>query len=814
MDTLRHDLRFALRSLARSPGFTVVAVLTLALGIGATTGVFSALHAVLLAPMQYPDPDRLVLGRRTQDGNIGWWVAMADYLDYRERATSFTSLAACPDGSARLAATGDGRPEYVTAQTVSFNLFPTLGVAPVLGRSFTAEDGKLLPAPAAGAPAQFQLPPVAIISQGYWQRRFAGSPDVVGRSLKLTGQSVTVVGVLPEGFRFRDDADVWLPMQETRPEPRRAHNWLVVGRLKPGVTVAQAQGEIDAISRQLARLYPDSNKGKGLHVDDLHKGLVENLRPYLLLIMAAVVLMLLIASANVASLLLVRGITRRGEFATRIALGASRGRLVSQLVTESVTLAVLGGALGLALAACLQRILPRLLGLEALGITALRLDPRMLAFAAVVSVLTGLLVGFTPALRSTSDSLSEELMAASRSVVSGGSARLRMVLVAVQVALSLVLLIGSSLLIRSLTKLARAGVGFDPDNLLTATFMLPPERYATNESLIQFYRETLAEIRAIPGVTAAGMINRLPISDPGGDTYVWTPENPPRERGLGQTAVNRKVLPGYFATMGMTLLAGRDLDEGDVSSGVPALVIDRTMARTLFGSRSPVGRQVVVDMFGGEPVTFDVVGVVADAQVNWVGAPPYPTMYHSFYQFPRSVLSVVIRTAADPRGITGGLRNVVWRRDKDIPVEEPATMRSAMRRSALVQQTLAGSVAAFSLLALLLAAIGLFGVLAYHVSRREHEIGVRLALGAQRRHILSTVLRQGLTMTGIGLAAGIAAGLAMTRLMAGLLYGVAPTDPASFASASACLLAVATVACLVPALRALSVQPTRALRYE
>jgi predicted permease len=814
VDTLWHDLRSAFRSLAKSPGFTAVAALTLALGIGATTGVFSALHAVLLAPIPYPEPDRLVLGRRTQDGEVGWWVAMLDYLDYREQATSFTSLAACPYGAFRLTATGNGTPEYVNAQTVSVNLFSTLGVAPVLGRTFTTEEGALLSAQAPGAPTQSRVPPTAIISFGYWQKRFGGSPEAVGRTLALMGEPVTVVGVMPKGFRFGDDADVWLPMQETRPELRRAHNWLVVGRLKPGVTIAQAQGEIDAISKRLERLYPDSNKGKGLHVESLHEALVENLRPQLLLIMASVTLMLLIASGNVASLLLVRGIARRSEFAMRVALGASRGRLVRQLVTESTTLALLGGIVGLALATLLQRVLPPLLGLEALGITSLHLDLRMLAFTAAVSVLTGLVVGLIPALRSTSVSPSEELKGGSRSVTSGGSTRLRMALVAAQVALSLVLLVGASLLVRSFTKLVRASVGFDPDNLLTATFMLPPGRYPTDESRIQFYRETLADIRALPGVTAAGMINRLPISDPGGDTYVWTPDNPPKERGIGQTAINRRVLPGYFTTMGMTLLAGRDFNVGDRIGGVPALIVDQTMARTLFGSQNPVGRQVVVDLFGDEPVTFDVVGVVADAQVNWLGSPPYPTMYHCYDQFPRSVMSVVLRTAADPRAITGALRNLVWRRDKDIPVDELATMRGAMRKSTLVQQTLTGSVTAFSLLALLLAAVGLFGVLAYQVSRREHEIGIRMALGAQRHHIIAAVLGQVLTMTAVGLAVGVVAGLALTRLMTGLLYGVAPTDPASFVGATVCLLAVATAACLVPALRALAVEPTRALRYE
>ncbi len=816
MGGLWSDLKFAFRSLARTPGFTSVVVLTLALGIGATTGIYSAFHAVLLASLPYPEPDRLVMGRRTQDGRVGSFVSMLDYLDTREQATSFTSLAAHRVGVSRLPSTGGARPERIGVQMVSFNLFSTLGVSPILGRGFTAEDGSPAPGPAsaAGERRQMRLPQVTIISYGLWQRRFAGMPEALGSTLTLMGQPVTVVGVMPEGFSFRAEADAWLPMQRGPDEARRFHNWLLVGRLRPGVSLAVAQAEVDAISSRLAELYPDSNRGKGLHLDRLHEALVETLRPQLLLMMAAVGLLLLIACGNVANLLLARGVTRRSELAVRVAVGASRGRLVRQLVAESVVLALAGGAAGLAFAAALLRVLPVLLDLDALGIPSLALDLRVLGFAAAVSLVTGVLVGLVPALRSTRDSLLPELKGAARTATSRAGSRLRLALVAAQVTLSLVLLVGSALLVRSFAKLVSTDLGFDPDDLLTATFVLPLEKYSGEEACSRLYGELLDGIRAIPGVRAAGMIDRLPIASPSGDIYVWTPDNPPKERGLGQTALTRRVLPGYFAAMGMSLLAGRDIQETDRIGAPPALVINQDMSRTLFAKESPLGRKVVVDMGDDEPVVFDVVGVVADARVSRVRTAPYPTMYHSYYQFPSLGLAVAIRSSGDPQGLTHALRELVRRRDKDIPVDELATMRSTIEDSTRPQRTLAGAVTSFSLLALLLAAVGLFGVLSYQVSQRQHELGIRMALGAQGKHLLAAVLGQSLAVTGAGVAAGVVAGLALTRLMSGLLYEVAPTDPASFVSAGAGLLVVALLACLAPALRTLRIQPIAALRYE
>lgn len=812
MHTLWLDMRHALRALGRSPGVAVVAVLTLALGIGAATGVFSALHAVLLSSMPYPEPDRLTFAIATfEAGQTG--LSAHDYFDYRDQATSFESLGALLHYTMSMPSTGGDRPENLAVTYVSTDLFDTLGVAPRLGRAFSAEEGK--PAPITGPNEPQRLPPVAMISHALWQRRFGASPAAIGSTLMLRGEPVSVVGVMPEGFRFFVDADVWLPLRLNgeRATARRFHNWVAVGRLAPGSTLGEAQAEMSAIAGRLETEYPDSNTGMGIRVSGLHDALVTRLRPQVLLMSSAVALMLLIACGNVANLLLARGVTRRSEIAMRVALGASRSRLVAQLVTESTVLAVLGGTLGLAVAAAIQRLLSTVLSLGGgrLGVTSLHFEPRIIAFAFGMSLLTGIAVGVVPALRATRVSLSEELGGATRRVTSRSGARLRLALVASQVSLSLVLLFGSALLIRSFAKLVRVELGFDPDNVLTASLALPASE--TGDPSTLFFSGVLEEVRALPGVTGAGMVSQLPVLHGGGSTEVWAPERP-GERSFSQQALGRVVLPGYFEAMRMPLVAGRDLCESDRVDSPPVIVISEAVARRLFPGESPIGRRIASDLGGDLPATLEVVGVVGDARLNDLDDGPSMVMYFPYHQAQVPAMHLAVRAATDPQAVTVALREIVWRRNRDVPVADLTLLESAIRRSTITQQALTGTVTCFSLSALLLAAVGLFGVLSYQVSQREHEIGIRMALGAGRLQVLATILRQGLTMTGVGLVAGVAVGLALTRLMRNLLFEVEPTDPASLVIAAAGLSCVALLACLAPALRALAIQPVRALRYE
>jgi len=812
VDTLRLDLRHALRSLARSPGFALVSVLTLGLGIGAATGVFTAMHAVLLASMPYPDPDRLTFAVATfKDSQTG--LSAHDFLDYRDRATSFRSLGALVHFTLAMPSTGGDRPETLDATYVSTELFGTLGVAPQLGRAFSAEDGE--PAPVVGPTESPRLPPVAIISHALWQRRFAASPAAIGSTLTLRGEPVTVVGIMPPGFRFFVDVDVWLPLRLNGQlaTARRFHNWVAVGRLEPGVTLGQAQAEMSAIARRLEAEYPDSNTDMGIRLSGLHDALVTRLRPQVLLITAAVGLMLFIACGNVANLLLARAVTRRSELAMRVSLGASRRRLVAQLVTESTVLALLGGAVGVGVAAALLGPISTVLsfGGRPLGVTSLHFEPGTLAFGLGLSLLTGVAVGIVPSLRATRVSLSEELKGATRSATSRGGARLRLALVAAQVSLSLLLLVGSALLIRSFAKLVNADLGFDPDGVLTAGLALPSDR--TAEELVQFYVGVLDEVRAIPGVQGAGMVSQLPVLHAGGSTEIWAPERP-GERSFSQQALGRVVLPGYFEAMRMPLVAGRDLCESDRVDAPPVIVISEAVARRLFPGESPIGRRIASDLGGDEPALLEVVGVVGDQRLDDLEDGPSSVMYFPYHQLQAPAMHLAIRSTADAQGIARALREIVWRRNKDIPVADLTLLDSAIRRSTITHQALAGTVASFSALALLLAAIGLFGVLSYQVGQREHEIGIRMALGASRKRILGTVLRQGLTVTAVGLGAGAAVGLALTRLMRSLLYEVEPTDPASLAVAALLLLAVSLAACIGPAWRATRVQPVRALRWD
>lgn len=811
MDGFGLDLRLAVRALVRRPAYTAVSALTLALGIGAATGVFSAVHAVLLSALPYPEPERLVYGIATHEGRTTGFSG-PDCADYIERSTSFSALAAHLQYSRTVALTGRERPEHVEVTYASGGLFRALGVAPAVGRTFTAEE--CAPVAPAGPDASPAGPPAAIVSHRFWQARLGGAPDVVGSRLTLEGASVPVVGVMPEGFRFLTDADVWLPMQPGgfAAGQRRFHNWLLVGRLRRGVTIEQARAELEAIAADLERTYPESNTGMGVRLTPLHETLVSRVRPALLLVMAAVVLMLLIACGNVANLTMARAASRRGELAIRVALGASRARLVRQLVTESVAVALLGGAAGLLVAIALLRVMPHLLELggSRLTLERLTLEPAVLAFSVALALLAGVGVGLGPALRGAARAPREELQGA-RALTSRPGMRARLALVGLQVALSLVLVLGAALLMRSFSRLMGVALGFDASHVLTSSLSLPAS--VSRDEAVEFFSGLLGDIGALSGVTGAGAVSRLPIATSGGSSEVWTPEHP-ELRSFSRQALGRVVLQGYFDAMGMRLLAGRDFDDRDAAGAEPVVVVTEATARLLFEGEEggPIGRTVVVD--GTPEISLRVVGVLADARIEELAREPMPVLYLPYAQFPRAAMSVAIRTQRDSAAIAAALRELVARRRLDVPVQEPATMTEIVRSSTVAQRALSAIVGGFAGFALLLAGVGLYGVLAFQVDERRHEIGLRMALGALGARVLSAVLRQTLGVTAAGLVAGLAVSLALARLMASQLYGVAPHDPGCLVAAVGCLLAVAVVACLLPALRALRVQPMAALRRE
>jgi putative ABC transport system permease protein len=805
LETLLQDLRYGLRAMLRNPGFAVVAVLTLGLGIGANTAVFSIIHATLLKPLPFRDPARLVLARATFGGTPNPMASAPDYYDYREQADRFEGFSAVLPFEQKTTVTGGAEPERVSFAYVAHDLFRTLGVAPAAGRWFTPEEGL------AGRP------PVVMVSERFAQRRFGAPRNAVGASLAMDGRPYTVVGVMPATFRFLYDADVWAPMRRGEAVarmPRQFHNWLIVGRLKPGVSIASAQRQVDVISKRLEQQYPASNTGKALQLDPLQAALAGPQTPQLFLLMGAVGLVLLIACANVAGLLLARGSVRRSELAVRAALGASRARIAGQLLVESLTLALLSGVLGVALAFWLSRLLPLLTGLGDPGSTPKGLDWPVLLFALALSILAGALFGVTPALRGSSRLLAQDMLSGTRTTGTMAGTSLRGALVVGQLAVSLVLLVGAGLLLRSFAHLSATDPGLNVQRLLTGEIQLLAEQYPDPNQRIQFFDGLREDFAALPGVNVAGFISQLPIRNPGNNIPVWDADHPPANPADARTAYKRIVLPGYFDAVRIPLLSGRDLGRGDREHTPLAMVVNEEMARTLFAERNPLGRRVSVDMGGPQPATFEVVGVVGNARLNFVGDSAPMAMYLSYYQFPQATLRFAIRTDQAPESITQTVRRLVRGRNHDIPVENLISMERLIGDSLAPQQMSAIMVTLFAVVALLLACIGLYGVLAYSVSQRTHEIGLRMALGAERRDVLKLIVGQGFTLTLFGVGIGIVCAVAVTRLLANLLYGIKPTDLLTFAAVSLLLTAVALLASFIPARRATKVDPMVALRYE
>ena len=807
MTGLLQDLRYALRQLRKSPGFTLVAVITLALGIGATTAVFSVVDQVLLHPLPYPDSDRLVTVTQTFEGVSTDDASPANYLDWvaqneASQDHAFAYMAASRGWPASLS-TGD-RPERVKGTMATPNFFPLFGVSPIMGRGLEASD------------AQPGNDHVVVLGYGVWQRYFAADRGIVGRSIRLNGEQYNVLGVMPLNFSPDEYGELWVPSPwgvPTHPlapdkDPRqfRDRNYLETwARLKPGVTLQQAHAELDTIGRRLEKEYPNSNDKVGVSFLPLHDYVVGDIRPILLVLLAAVVFVLLICCANVANLLLARATARAKEISIRTTLGASRQRLLRQLLTESILLAILGGILGLLLAVA---AVPSLLALSPPDIREFKqigINREVLAFSFLASLICGIVFGLIPALQGSRSNPNESLKEGERGSTANRG-RTRSVLVIAEVGLSLVLLVGAGLLVKSFTRLMNVNPGFDPDHLLTFTIGLPSSTDPAHQ--VAFYQQVLERLQSLPGVKAVGAVSRLPLA--GGNSS--RSFNVPGDANEHNADI-RVSTADYFRAMGIPLLKGRIFSESDVSSSLNVVVINEALARTVFPGQDPIGKQLT--NFGPNSLTLQIIGVIGNVRHVGLDAAPNSEIYQLLGQAQWPSMFVAIRSAtSDPTTLTSAAQSAVWSVNHDVPLASIRTMQEVIANSVQRRRFSMLLLTMFAAVAMLLAAIGLYGVMSYSVAQRTKEIGIRMALGARRPDVLALVVKQGMALVFIGIAAGTILSLATTRLISGMLFGITATDPLTFAGVAALLGAVAFLANYLPARRAASVDPMVALRYE
>lgn len=801
------DLAYACRTLIKTPAFTIIAVTALALGIGANTAIFSVVDTVLLRPLPYKAADRLVMvwEDASQVGFPHNTPAPANFIDWRAQSQVFEDLAATARLSFNLS--GVGEPERIDGRRVSANLFTLLGVDAQLGRTFLPEEDQ---------PGTNR---VVIMSNGLWQRRFGSEPGIIGRPLTLNGESFTVVGVMPPKFQFpsRED-DLWIPIAFPAEEAARrgSHYLEVVGRLKPGVTLEQARAEMNTIATRLQQQYPESNSRIGVTVIPLHEELVGDIKPALLVLLGAVGFVLLIACANVANLLLARAAVRQKEIATRVALGASRSRLIRQFLTESVLLAALGGCVGLLLAFVGVNLLKMFIPQTISQAQAITINATVLAFTVGVSLLTGLIFGLAPATQALSSNLNETLKEGGRdSAVGNRGNRIRGLLVITEVAFSLILLIGAGLLINSFLRLRHVDPGFRTNNVLTMSIELPPLKYPDETKRSSFYTELVASVEALPGVNSAAVTNWIPLVYQGDSIGISIEGRPVEVASQRPNAVTRVVSPDYFRAMGINLLQGRGLSDADKADSPAVIVIGETMARRFWPGEDPIGKRITPGSPDSPDNWLTVVGVVNDVRQFELTAEPRPQMYLSYQQAgffaPRHL---VVRTDIDPLSLATTVRRTVWEIDKDQPVSNIRTMDEVLSESIERQRFSMLLLAIFATVALVLAAVGIYGVTSYSVAQRTHEIGIRVALGAQRRDVLKLAVEEGLKLVLVGVVLGLTAAFVLTRVMSSLLFGVSATDPLTYASISILLIAVAAFASYLPARRAARVDPLIALRYQ
>ena len=801
MEQFWRDVRYALRQLVRSPGFTAIAVLTLGLGIGANTAIFSVVNAVLLRALPYEDPSSLVQVSETRPDGSSNVVSYPNFVDWRKDGGAFRSLALFRDLAFNLA--GPAEPERIAGALVSADFFRTLGIDPAIGRYFAEGEDR----PGSDG--------VAVISHALWRRRFAAEHDVVGRSLMVDGRTLTVIGVAAAGFSFPERAEIWIPVSHDAAgilDNRGLHGYMVVGRLLPGVSLERATATLQSLASRLGSEYPATNKGWGVLLAPLHDSLVQDVRPTLLILLGAVGFVLLIASANVANMMLARGAARRRELSVRAALGASRWRLVRQLLTESVLLALLGGALGLVLAAWGVDALLALGPEDLPAAQGVVLDRTVLGFTLGISVVTSLVFGLVPAAHAAGRDAEAWLRESGRTSGGVGRQRTRRLLVVAEIALALLLLIGTGLMVQSFRRLQALNPGFNPEGVVSAQLSLPRANSDTAR-VIGFYQQLVARAGALPGATSAAAVSYLPLGRDGARYRFLVEGQPFLEPQLRPGAEFNVVTPGYFATMEIPLLRGRDLGEQDGWDAPAVVLVNRTLARQFWPGESAVGKRVTL----GEPdegAWMTVVGVVADVSQRSLTTESRPQMYAPHAQVGLEEMALLVRSTMDPAALVPAIRDAVREIDPGVPVSKVQSLTQVRSASIATDRFRTLVLATFSLLALALAAIGVYGVISYGVVQRSREIGIRVALGARRAEILRLVVGESMLTVGIGIAVGLLAAVGLSRFIASLLYAVRPDDPTTFAAISALIAAVALAACVIPARRAMRVDPATTLRSE